>query len=111
VLERIRAYGSFDTASPAQGSLAGLGLSRCAAGREFCVTHHLGIERCGKINAVNSVSESWTGISVVAGLAAVLLLTQGPHVKNMDAHRRINLPQILQEVRSICKTRNHLNSS
>jgi hypothetical protein len=35
----------------------------------------LGIERCGKINAVNSGSESWTGIGVVAGFATVMLIT------------------------------------
>jgi hypothetical protein len=34
----------------------------------------LGIERCGKINAVNSGSESWTGIGVVAGLVIVVLI-------------------------------------
>jgi hypothetical protein len=34
----------------------------------------LGIERCGKINAVNSGSESWTGIGVVAGIAVVVLI-------------------------------------
>jgi hypothetical protein len=32
-------------------------------------------ERCGKINAVNSGSESWTGIGVVTGFAAVMLIT------------------------------------
>jgi hypothetical protein len=35
----------------------------------------LGIERCGKRNAVNSVSESWTGIGVVAGFAVGIFLT------------------------------------
>jgi hypothetical protein len=34
----------------------------------------LGIERCGKINAVNSGSESWTGIGVVTGFGAVVLM-------------------------------------
>jgi hypothetical protein len=34
----------------------------------------LGIERCGKINALNSGSESWTGIGVVAGFAVVVLI-------------------------------------
>jgi hypothetical protein len=71
----------------------------------------LGIERCGKIHAVNSVSESWTGIGVVAGVAAVMLITQGPHVKNIAARWGITWLHILQEVRSICKTRNHLYSS
>jgi hypothetical protein len=32
------------------------------------------MERCGKINAVNSVSDSCTGIGVVAGLSAVVLI-------------------------------------
>ena len=68
----------------------------------------VGMERWGKINALNSVSESWTGIGVVAGFAAVMLITQGPHVKNIAAHWRIKLLHILQEVGSICKTRNHL---
>jgi hypothetical protein len=68
----------------------------------------LGIERCGKIHAVNSVSESWTGIGVVAGFAAVMLITQRPHVKNVVAHWGIKLLHILQELGSICKTRHHL---
>jgi hypothetical protein len=66
------------------------------------------MERCGKINAVNSSSESWTGIGVVTGFAAVMLITSGPHVKKMDAHHGINLLHILQEVRRIGKTRNQL---
>jgi hypothetical protein len=49
------------------------------------------IERCGKINAVNSGWESWTGIGVVTGCAAVMLITQGPLVKNMDARWGITL--------------------
>jgi hypothetical protein len=44
------------------------------------------MERCGKINASNSGSESWTGIGVVAGFDAVVLITQGPHVKNCDGN-------------------------
>ena len=36
----------------------------------------MGIDRCGKINAVNSLSESWTGIGVVAGVGAVVLIMQ-----------------------------------
>jgi hypothetical protein len=35
---------------------------------------------------VNSVSESWTGIGVVAGCPAVMLITQGPHAKDIAAH-------------------------
>jgi hypothetical protein len=34
----------------------------------------LGIERCGKINALNSGSESCTGIGVVAGLSGIWLI-------------------------------------
>jgi hypothetical protein len=34
----------------------------------------LGIERCGKINASNSGAESWTGIGVVTGFGAVVLI-------------------------------------
>ena len=68
----------------------------------------LGIERRGKINAVHSGSESWTGIGVVAGCAAVWLITQGPHVKGMAVHERSTFLHILQEVRGIGKTRNHL---
>src|SRR5215831_17204567 len=69
----------------------------------------VGIERCGKINAVNSGSESWTGIGVVAGCAAVWLITQGPHVKDMAMYERITFLHILQEVRGIGKTCNQLN--
>jgi hypothetical protein len=36
----------------------------------------LGIERCGKINAVNAGAESWTGIGVVAGCGATVLMMQ-----------------------------------
>jgi hypothetical protein len=68
----------------------------------------LGIERCGKINALNSGSESWTGIGVVAGFAVVVLIRQGPHRKQSDMRWRIELPQILQEVGRNYKTRNHL---
>jgi hypothetical protein len=34
------------------------------------------MERCGKINAVNSGSDSCTGIGVVAGFDAVVLIMQ-----------------------------------
>src|SRR2546421_12916964 len=69
------------------------------------------MERCGKINAVNSGSESWTGIGVVAGCAVVMLITQGPHVQDIATYWRIKLLHILQEVGSICKTRNHLHGN
>jgi hypothetical protein len=38
----------------------------------------------------------------------VVLIRQGPHGKKGDTRWRIELLQRLQEVRSICKTRNHL---
>jgi hypothetical protein len=57
---------------------------------------------------VHNRSESWTGIGVVAGFGAVMLIWQWPHVRNGDTHREIKLLHILQEVRTICKTRNQL---
>jgi hypothetical protein len=62
--------------------------------------------RCGKINAVNSLSESWTGIGVVAGFCTVVLIMQGPYGKKSDVNWGSGLLHILQEVRSNCKTRN-----
>jgi hypothetical protein len=55
----------------------------------------LGIERCGKINAVNSNSESWTGSGVVAGCCAVVLIRQGPHGRNGDMTSGSELLQII----------------
>jgi hypothetical protein len=75
---------------------------------QFALGPRLGMERCGKINAVNSGSESWTGIGVVAGFGAVVLIRQWPHVRNGDTHWEIKFLHILQEVRTICKTRNQL---
>src|SRR3989475_8526831 len=60
------------------------------------------------INVVNSLSESWTGIGVVAGGAVVVLIRQGPHGKQGDTRWRIELRHRLQEVRRDCKTRNQL---
>src|SRR5215510_15379526 len=93
-----------------QASLIFNGLRGRHCQRALLVYHYprLGIERCGKINAVNSGSESWTGIGVVAGCAAVWLITQGPHVKDMAMYERITFLHILQEVRSIGKTCNQL---
>jgi hypothetical protein len=51
----------------------------------------LGIERCGKINALNSVSESWTEIGVVAGCAVVAFIVEGPHVSKGDTTQGIKL--------------------
>jgi hypothetical protein len=36
----------------------------------------MGIERCGKINVMNSDPESCTGIGVVAGLFVILLIRE-----------------------------------
>jgi hypothetical protein len=44
-----------------------------------------------KINALNSVSESWTGMGVVAGFAAVVVIVEGPHVSTGYATHRIKL--------------------
>src|SRR2546427_4101233 len=66
------------------------------------------MERCGKIHAANSGAESWTGIGVVAGFGAVVLIMQWPHEKNRNVNWGSKLLQILQEVRTICKTRNQL---
>jgi hypothetical protein len=46
----------------------------------------LGIERCGKRNASNSGSENWTGIGVVAGVGAVVLIMHGPRGKKRDMY-------------------------
>src|SRR5437879_7971573 len=67
------------------------------------------MERCGKINASNSGSESWTGIGVVAGFCTVVLIMQWPHRRNGEVTWRSELLQRLQEVRGNCKTRNQLN--
>src|SRR5262245_35337775 len=66
------------------------------------------MERCGKINASNSGSESWTGIGVVAGCGAVVLIMQWPHGRNGEGNWGIVVCQMLQEVRVICNTRNQL---
>jgi hypothetical protein len=39
------------------------------------------MERCGKIHSWNSVSESWTGIGVVAGLLAGVGMIEWPYLK------------------------------
>jgi hypothetical protein len=39
------------------------------------------MERCGKINCWNSVSESWTGIGVVAGFFANVGLVEWSRLK------------------------------
>src|SRR5215472_13928452 len=67
------------------------------------------MERCGKRNASNSGSESWTGIGVVADCGAVVLIMQWPYGKNGDVTWRSELLQRLQKVRANCKTRNQLS--
>src|SRR5215831_15689821 len=67
------------------------------------------MERCGKINAANSGSESWTGIGVVAGFWAVVLIMQWPHGKKSEGTGGSGLLQRLQKVRANCKTRNQLD--
>jgi hypothetical protein len=52
----------------------------------------LGIERCGKINSLNSGSDNCTGMGVLSGYLAVVLIMGGPHVKNFDSNRRIGFP-------------------
>jgi hypothetical protein len=42
----------------------------------------LGIERWGKIHALNSVSESWTGIGVVAAFFAGAFIVPWPRLKD-----------------------------
>lgn len=68
----------------------------------------LGIERCGKIKVVNSGAESCTGIGVVTGFAPGTLITHEPLAKDIAMHWQITLLHILQEVRSMCKTRDYL---
>jgi hypothetical protein len=65
--------------------------------------------RCGKRHAVNSVAESWTGIGVVAGFCAVVLIRQWPHVRNGQTHGKIELLHILHSLSGICKTRNQFS--
>jgi hypothetical protein len=54
------------------------------------------MERCGKINTVISGAESWTGIGVVTGFGAVVLILQWPHMRDDGTHGKIQLLHILQ---------------
>jgi len=67
----------------------------------------LGIERFGKIVSLNSDADNCTGMGVISGFLAVVRIMSGPHVKDFDPHWRIRFFHILQEVRPVCKTRNH----
>jgi hypothetical protein len=48
---------------------------------QFAFRPRLGVERCGKINALNSGAESCTGIGVVVGLSVTLVIRQWLHEK------------------------------
>jgi hypothetical protein len=43
------------------------------------------MERCGKINAVNSETESWTGIGVVTGFSDVVGMIESSHMKMAES--------------------------
>ena len=64
----------------------------------------LGIERCGKIHAGNSGSESWAGIGFVTGCAAVMLIAPEPHMQQILWHWRIKYYK-----RESFQTRNYLS--
>jgi hypothetical protein len=55
-----------------------------------------GIERCGKSNVAHAGAERWTGIGVVAGCGAVVLMMHWPPMKHGEAHWEITLLHILQ---------------
>ena len=59
----------------------------------------LGMERCGKRKVSNSGAESWTGIGVVAGFGAVVLIMQWPYERNGDGTWGNELLQILLPIR------------
>jgi hypothetical protein len=56
-----------------------------------------------KINAVNSGSDNCTGMGIVSGFLAAMLIRCGPHVKHVDPSGRIRFLPILQEGRPVCK--------
>ena len=57
------------------------------------------------INAVNSLSDSGTGIGVVVGFAAIVLIREGPQLWSSATHWKVALLHILQEVSGICTIR------
>ena len=75
---------------------------------QFVLCPRLGMERCGKRNAVNSLSDMCTGIGVVAGFCTLMLIMSGPHMRNGAMNWRIKLLEILQRLRNVFKTRNQL---
>src|SRR5271155_2115295 len=68
----------------------------------------MGIERCGKINAMNSGPESCTGIGVVAGLFIILLIREQLREKHERPTPEVQIWAIIQVVKETPKTRNHL---
>src|SRR6266446_5603288 len=69
------------------------------------------MERCGKINCVNAEAESWTGMGVVVGFADVMGMLALSHRKKAALISLIVYLHILQRIRGIDKTRNHLTFS
>ena len=67
------------------------------------------MERCGKINCVNAEAESWTGMGVVVGFADVMGMLALSHRKKAALISLIVYLHILQRIRGIDKTRNHLS--
>jgi hypothetical protein len=49
------------------------------------------MERYGKINSLNSDSDNCTGMGVISGFLAVVLMMYGPHVKKVDSHGSIHI--------------------
>src|SRR2546425_374465 len=66
------------------------------------------MERCGKINSVNSVAESCTGIGVVVGFLTGAGMMESPYLQMTVFVSIRRYLQTLQPVRPIGKTRNHL---
>ena len=67
------------------------------------------IERCGKLNSVNCVSESWTGIGVVTAFVAGAFMVPWPHLKMMDSICGLTFTKTLLEFRSNRKTCNQFD--
>jgi hypothetical protein len=63
----------------------------------------MGIERCGKINVMNSGPESCTGIGVVAGLFVILLIREQLREKHERPRRKVQIWAIIQIVRETPK--------
>ena len=63
---------------------------RAQCARETSLGHR---EVREEIHTSNAGVESWTGIGVVAGFGAVILLRQGPHTRHVDASESIKVLQ------------------